>query len=69
MKTLFAAVLLASTVMSFGAANAAELTPNASEAASVVIEKIFEKVCIEIPLFAFLQKRDWHRPSRCQSLG
>jgi hypothetical protein len=24
---------------------------------SAVIESIFEKVCIEIPLFAFLQKR------------
>ncbi|ANL50250.1 hypothetical protein AMC87_PD00123 (plasmid) [Rhizobium phaseoli] len=32
------------------------------------MERIFEKVCIEIPLFAF-SKRDRQRPSRRQSLG
>jgi hypothetical protein len=48
---------------------ATEVMANASEAVSAVIESIFEKVCIEIPLFAFLQKRDRHGPSRRQSLG
>jgi hypothetical protein len=41
----------------FCSALAKELKPIASEAESAVMERIFEKVCIEIPLLLFF-KRD-----------
>jgi hypothetical protein len=53
----------------FGAAAAPDTMPKANVVPIAVIANNLEKVCIEIPLFAALQKRDRQKPSRRQSLG